>query len=178
MFDPRGAGAGLATATFFYTTEGLGKEFLQQLFAQGVQVSRDDRQILDFVVRGQYAVAIAPSENFAAQLRHRGIVVEMLEPGTVREGSYLTAGLASVGVVNQGPHPNATKVYLDWLLSQEAQTAFNKAAGYVSRRQDVPTDHVSPLIVPKAGVSYPALYKQQYVELRDEVVEFLRGIIH
>jgi iron(III) transport system substrate-binding protein len=177
MFDPRSAGAGLATMTFFYTTEGLGKEFIQQLVANGLNISRDDRQILDFVVRGQYAIALAPSENFASQLRSRGVVVELLRPDAVREGSYLTAGVGSIGLLNQGPNPNATRVYLDWFLSRDAQYVFNKATGYVSRRQDVPTDYVSDDLVPKPGQTYQANYKQQYVELRDEVMDFLRVTI-
>ncbi len=55
-----------------------------------------------------------------------------------------------MSVVEGAPHPNAVKVYLDWLLSKEGQTLFAKAMNYISARVDVPTDH-SPWRVPKPG---------------------------
>jgi iron(III) transport system substrate-binding protein len=68
MLDPRGAGAGLATATFFFTTPSLGQEYLSQILAAGLVFSKDERQILDWVARGQYPVALAPSETVAVEL--------------------------------------------------------------------------------------------------------------
>jgi iron(III) transport system substrate-binding protein len=177
IFDPRGAGAGLGTMTYFYTTESLGKGYIQQLVANGLHVSRDDRQILDFVVRGQYAIALAPSLNFAMQLQSRGIAVELFRPELVREGTYLSTGVGSVGMVNQGPNPNAARVYLDWFLSRDAQYAFNKVTGYASRRLDVTNDYAPDYIVPKPGVAYQPNYKQPYVELRDEIMDYMRTFI-
>ena len=52
---------------------------------------------------------------------------------------------------NKAPHPNAAKVYINWLLSKEGQTVFARANGYVSARLDVPTDHAEPWRVPQPG---------------------------
>src|SRR5947209_297661 len=62
MRDPLTAGPGLATATFWYAEGALGKEFMQKLFTQQkVIFSGDDRQMLEWVARGEYLVAAAPS---------------------------------------------------------------------------------------------------------------------
>ncbi|MBM2811975.1 MAG: ABC-type Fe3+ transport system periplasmic component, partial [Chloroflexi bacterium] len=151
MYDPRGAGAGFATTTFLYTYPALGKDYLRQLFSQDIAFSRDDRQLIDWIARGQYAIAIAPSERMYTEFSSRGIEVGMMGAEDLAEGSYLTAGVAAVGVINNPPHPNATKVYLDYLLSREAQLEFSQATGYVSRRTDVPTDHLPGYVIPKQG---------------------------
>ena len=54
MRDPRLAGGGLAIATLWYVNPKLGKEFIQKIFtAQELALSRDDRQLLDFVGQGE-----------------------------------------------------------------------------------------------------------------------------
>jgi iron(III) transport system substrate-binding protein len=177
MYDPRGAGASLATVTFMYTTQGLGKDYVTKLFGQNIKLSRDDRQVLDWVVRGDSPIAIAPSEKFAAEFQEKGIKLNVMGADDIKEGSYLTAGVASFGVLNRAPHPNATKLYIDWLLSQEAQLAFAKGAGYASFRTDVPTDFLPSYLVPKPNVQYQENHKQPYVELKDEIIEFLKTVI-
>jgi iron(III) transport system substrate-binding protein len=151
MFDPRVPGTGQGMATFFYTEDTLGKDFMRQLFAQNLAFSRDDRQIVDWVVRGQYSVQLGASQQIAADLRAKGISIEMLSASEVAEGGYLSAGPGSVAFIKQAPNANAAKVYLDWLLSQEAQFALSRALGYVSRRTDVPSDHVPDYLVPRHG---------------------------
>lgn len=177
MLDPRLAGAGFATATFFYSTESLGKEYLRQLLGHGITFSRDDRQVLDFVARGQYAIAVAPSDRMYTEFKGRGVDIGMTGAEELAEGSYLTAGVAAVGVVNQPPHPNATKVYLDYLLSREGQTTVSQGIGYVSRRLDVPSDHLPAYVIPKPGVAYQENHKEPYFVIREEVSEFIRSII-
>jgi iron(III) transport system substrate-binding protein len=177
MLDPRGAGAGLATATFLYATPSLGRDYLERLFAAGITLSKDDHQVQDWVGRGQYPLALALNETSAIELRRKGVPIDMLGAELVQESSYLTSSYGSLGVVSRAPNSNAAKVYLDWLLSQEGQTDISKAAGYPSRRLDVPTDHLNPLVVPKPGVEYRDNYRESMVRMRDDVVAFLNTII-
>ena len=80
MRDPLTAGPGLATATFWYAQPGLGKEFLQKFFTQQkVIFSRDDRQMLEWVARGEYIIAAAPSELHATGLRAKGLT-QVIDP--------------------------------------------------------------------------------------------------
>jgi ABC-type Fe3+ transport system substrate-binding protein len=117
------------------------------------------------------------SQLIAAELQSKGIEIGMLGDADIAEGSYLTSGSGSLAVLNQPPHPNATTVYVDWLLSREAQHAFARAIGYTSRRTDVPSDHVPEYLIPRPGKSYMEIYRQEALEQRDELVEFLRSIL-
>ncbi len=175
--NPTSAGGGLAAFTFFYTTEGLGKEFIQRLLTHDVTLSLDDRQILDWVARGQYPIAIGPSNVLTNEYIERGLPVRMLDSEKLVEGAYLTAGNGTLAVVKNPPHPNATKVFLDWWLGKDAQTAWTKTIGFASLRTDVPKDNVDPLNVPKDGVVYQNNHSEQYVKLRDEIVAYIKTII-
>jgi ABC-type Fe3+ transport system substrate-binding protein len=57
-------------------------------------------------------------------------------------------------LVNKAPHPNAASVFLNWVLGKEGQTAWSKAMDHLSKRVDVPTDHLSPYIIPPANAKY------------------------
>jgi iron(III) transport system substrate-binding protein len=176
MYDPRVAGSGTSLATFFYTHDELGKEFLRQLLAQNLVFSRDDRQLLDWVVRGQYTIAIAPAERMTAEFRGKGVPVYLIGAESVKEGTYLAAGTSSVGVVNRAPHPNALRVYLDYLLSRDGQLEWSKGTGFASRRTDVPTDHLPDYVIPKPAVRYQESWKEEYIDLKDEVTDYLRAL--
>jgi iron(III) transport system substrate-binding protein len=177
MIDPRGPGSGLASATFFYKTPSLGKEFLTELFANGLVLTRDDRQQADWVARGQYPIGLATSDFAAVALKNSGVPIEFLPGDHMPEGTYLTASGGSVGVINRAPHPNAAKVYVDWLLSKDGQEAAARAYGYPSLRVDASTEGLPSFLIPKAGVQYDQSAKEPYVRLKDEVTEFLKTVI-
>jgi iron(III) transport system substrate-binding protein len=177
MFDPRAGGAGLGMATFFQLAPGLGRDFLADLFASGLVFTRDDRQLLDWIARGQYAIAIGPSDHIAVELKGRGVPLEVPDAHGIQEGSYLTGASGGLSVFNRAPHPNATKVYLNWFLSREGQTAFSQAAGYPSRRLDVPTAHLSPDSVPKPTGQYIENYKESFIQVQVEVQAFAQSVL-
>ena len=61
-----------------------------------------------------------------------GLPVEPLPP--IKEGTYVSMGNGGPIVIKNGPHPNATKVLINWLLSKEGQEIYSKAQGQPSRR--------------------------------------------
>lgn len=178
MRDPTGPGPGLATVTHWYAHNALGSEFIRDLFVkQKMILSRNDRQLLDWVTRGRYAIVISPSELATSELEAKGVHVELMGADQLKEGSYLTAAFGSVALINRAPHPNAAKTYINWLLSRKAQTAWSHASGYPSRRLDVPRDKVNPLSVPKEGRVYQENYREEYVRMRDKVRALLREVV-
>ena len=58
---------------------------------------------------------------------------------TIKEGYYAASGSGNVVLLKNAPHPNATKVFVNWLLSKDGQTAVTKALGQPTRRLDVDT---------------------------------------
>jgi iron(III) transport system substrate-binding protein len=174
--DPKSAGGGLAAFTFFYSTESLGKDFVQRLLAHEPVLSLDDRQILDWVAKGQYPIAIGPSNVLTNAFIEQGLPVKMMDSANLAEGAYITAGNGTLAIVRNPPHPNALKVFLDWWLSKEAQTEWTNKIGFASLRTDVPTDKVDPLNIPKANVTYQNNHTEKYVKMREEIVLYIRSI--
>ncbi len=75
---------------------------------------------------------------------------------TPDEGSFLD-GSGFADIVNRAPHPNAAKVWINWFLSREGQTANTRASGVQSTREDIPTDFLVPSTVRQPGVKYRRL---------------------
>jgi iron(III) transport system substrate-binding protein len=176
--DPLSAGGGLGNSTLWYTHEGLGKDFIRKLLTQKDMVMpRDDRQMLDFAAQGKYSIAIGPSDVLTNEFIARGLPLKHLHPETLREGTYITAGNGSLVIVRNAPHPNALRVYVDYLLSPEGQLEWSKAARFASLRRDVPKDHVLDILVPKENMTYRDISMRRYVEMREEIVQFIKSVL-
>src|SRR5438093_10645662 len=88
---------------------------------QDIFTSNEERQIVDFVARGRYPIAIGPSGTLTFQLKAQGLPVELFGSAGLQEGGFVTASNGTISVVKNTPHPNAVKVYLNYLLSNEGQ---------------------------------------------------------
>jgi iron(III) transport system substrate-binding protein len=176
--DPLSAGGGLGNSTLWYTHESLGKDFMRKLLTQKDMVMpRDDRQMLDFAAQGKYPIAIGPSDVLTNEFIARGLPLKHLHPETLKEGTYITAGNGSLVIVRNAPHPNALRIYVDYLLSPEGQLEWSKAARFASLRRDVPRDHVLDILVPKENMTYRDISMRRYVELREEIVQFIKSVL-
>jgi ABC-type Fe3+ transport system substrate-binding protein len=101
----------------------------------------------------------------------QGASITVVDPRQLREGQDLSPKNGNVALYRNAPHPNATKIYLNWLLSQEGQTIFAQNMGYVSARKDVPTEHVAPWRVPQPGAIRS--YTPEAMEAKDRLLPLL-----
>ncbi|MGH7771953.1 MAG: hypothetical protein ACREQA_06910 [Candidatus Binatia bacterium] len=62
-----------------------------------------------------------------------------------KEGTFVTFGSGPPVVIKNPPHPNATKVFVNWLLSKEGQETWGKAHGQPTRRVDVDTSSLAEI---------------------------------
>ena len=178
MRNPTLAGGGQSQVQFWYGTPGLGPDFVRQLITQqGVVFSNDDQQLIDWVARGQYPIGIGISDPLVAEAVSKGLPIRQVPGPQMQEGTYLTAGPGSVLIPHNVPHPNALKVYVDYLLSAEGQAEWVKLVGFPTLRVDVPVDPAFEILVPKAGAAFPATYKEPYVKQRGEVLQFVQSIV-
>ena len=80
-------------------------------------------------------------------------------PKTFKEGGGLVQQFGTITLVNKAPHPNAARVFVNWLLSRKGQIALQKTlvnseSPPDSLRIDIPKDDV-PLLSRRAdGVNY------------------------
>jgi iron(III) transport system substrate-binding protein len=160
--DPIPSGAGNVVFRFLWQALGPEQavEFFRGLKAQAAVVDRDQRRQIEWVARGRYPVLLAPSDGVAAPLREQGLQFSTL--GHFKEhGTATTASFGSLMLINQAPHPNAQKVFANWILSREGQTAYSVGMEQPSRRLDVPTDHLDPDVLLRSDIKYwPSYYEE------------------
>jgi len=133
--DPRAGGVG--TLAFSALRKELGDSAVRALLIdQQTSLSADKRQFTEFVVRGRYPIGIGVVDPYLAPFWDQGLGKDVKTLPT--KVQVMTPGSGGVGVFSKAPHPNATKVFIDWLLSQETQADWAKTAATNSRRLDVP----------------------------------------
>jgi ABC-type Fe3+ transport system substrate-binding protein len=109
-----------------------GMEFLRALAKQDiVNVDATNRAVLDEVILGQYAIALTIFNHHAVLSAEKGAPVAWLKVEPI------PAPFHSIGLVKNAPHPNAAKLLIDFLLSEEGQRAFADA-GYLPAMPSVP----------------------------------------
>jgi iron(III) transport system substrate-binding protein len=135
ILDPRSPGAGTATWAFFLKIKG--EEFLRKLAAQDMLLSRDQRQLGDSLAKGNIALTIGLSYYSLAPFLKAGLPIKPLPEA--KEGTYTSCGSGALSIVKNTPHPHATKVFINWLLSKEGQEVYGRAMGQATRRLDVET---------------------------------------
>jgi iron(III) transport system substrate-binding protein len=149
--DPRKSGTGQATFLFFYRHPELGADFIRALSRQSLTLLKNYAQEVDMLGQGRFPVGIGLSDSMIEERTKRGVPIVIVDPRQMKEGTPISPVSGGLSLVNRAPHPNAAKLYINWLLSKEAQTIFARATGYISNRVDVPTDHAPPWRIPQPG---------------------------
>ena len=172
--DPRTPGPGQATFSFFYMHPDLGPDYIRALLRQDILIIKNYRQEIDFLAQGKYPILIGTSGSTLEARMKQGLPIGIVEPHQLTEGSDVSPESGAVTLFKNYPHPNAVKIYMNWLLSREGQLSFARATGYISSRLDVPTDH-APARVPIPGSV--KTYDQAAIDRRPEILLFLRKVI-
>ncbi len=145
--DPLVPGPISAAHIFFYRQTDLGAEFLRRLHAEtDIAIVRSNEQMLDWLSAGKFAFGIGARDVDTAMMQ--GLPLNQFLPGSLREGSSVTAYNGTLSFFNRAPHPNAAKVVVNWLLSREGQSAWlaaNQRTGglYDSLREDISREKVN-----------------------------------
>lgn len=135
ILDPRSAGGGTSTWAFLYKTKG--EEFLKKFVGQELFLSRDQRLLGESLAKGRFALTIGLSYYTLAPFIRANQPIKPLPEA--KEGSYTSSGSGTLSAVRNSNHPNATKVFVNWLLGKEGQEVYGKAMGQATRRLDVDT---------------------------------------
>ncbi len=129
----RGSGAPQFVGNIFTSMgQEAGKAYLQKLRQQNIAKSTASaRQILDLVIAGEYPLSIQIFNHHAFISKVAGAPVEWhpLEP--------VTATNNSIGIAKTAPHPHASMLFLDFVLSRRGQRVF-QAANYLPAHPEVP----------------------------------------
>jgi ABC-type Fe3+ transport system substrate-binding protein len=59
-----------------------------------------------------------------------------------------------MGLMNNAPHPNAAKLFVNWAASREGMQVITKHGGLAGVRTDVDKAHMWPPMIPQPGREY------------------------
>jgi iron(III) transport system substrate-binding protein len=171
--EPRTTGAGSALAAYWLVVKGEG--WVRQLLGHGVVITRDLRQLAEWLVRGRYPISIGAAARDIRQFQVHGLglKIEPLAPRSVL-GSRLGPGFGTVMLINRAPNPNAAKVYINWLLSKAGQGRWVEVVQENSRRLDVPGP---PDTAPDPTVQYTNVNKEEYLPFMVKARELAKEVL-
>jgi ABC-type Fe3+ transport system substrate-binding protein len=133
FLDPRTPGSG--ASMWSYLREVKGEEYLRKLVAQKLQLSRDQRVLAEILAKGKISLVLGLTYYSYAPFVKAGLPVEPLP--VPKEGVYVSGGSGHLVVLKNAPHPNATRLFLNWFLSREGQETYTRAMHQPTRRLDV-----------------------------------------
>jgi iron(III) transport system substrate-binding protein len=165
---------------FLYHNREIGPDFVRRLLTEmDVTVSRDMRQMVDWLARGKCAItALQNADRLDIwDAKKQGLPVDAFASDRFKEGVLMGSGGANIMLINRAPHPNAAKVFVNWLLSREGQIAYQKLveSGRNSLRIDIPKDDVPAYARIIPGAKYVLLDDPAYSDL-DAVRRFVSEV--
>ena len=126
----------------------LGDDVIKRLFVdQEPVLSRDTRQIAEFMVRGRYPIALAVNPLLLAQFQKQGLG-KNIKLAHLPELDVMSFS-STVWLVNRAPHPNAAKLFVNWLLTKDAQVHWAREVEQNSRRFGI--EPGNPHLLPPKG---------------------------
>ncbi|MGB7951464.1 MAG: extracellular solute-binding protein [Candidatus Binatia bacterium] len=177
--DPRGA-ALLTPVLILYHRPGVGPDFLRRFYTEtDITLFRDRRQGTNWLATGKFPLCHLCREIDKAA--KQGLPVDEIPPDKLKEGGTIGGGGSSVlALINRAPHPNAAKVFINWYLSREGQSVWQKVMNVReveasdSMRVDIPKEDVLPDGKRVAGREYQVIGYLDPEPVRKLLQEILR----
>lgn len=173
FYDPRGGGAGSTTLAMIRKM--YGDEKVKTLLVDQKPVfSTDKRQFTEWVIRGRYPIGFGVVDAYLAPFHKQGVGKDVK---TLRsKAEVLTTGSGTFVVMQNNPNPNATKVFVNWLLTPPVQALWAKSAVTNSRRLDVPSGSEDTRPDPDRLDSYINFNRQENYHMKDEAQTLARQL--
>ena len=157
--DPRTPGSG--SSMWSHMNYIKGEEYLKKFVGQKLFVTRDLRLLAENLAKGKIAVTsgIGYSE-FQPFIKANLPVTPLPVP---KEGLYASGGYGHLVILKNQPHPNATRVFVNWLLGRDGQEIFARGMGVGSRRLEIDTKWLKAygVIAAKDGLTVEQFYKME-----------------
>ncbi len=136
--------------------------------------SRDQRQMNEGLIRGQYAIAVGTIVTTFQEFQAQGLGknVKNLFSDDI---AFLYGD--TVWAINRGPHPNAAKLYANWLLTKEGQTAYSKFLKLNSRRTDVEIVDAAAAPPPGAEKRFKSSATPEVLAAQEETWSLAEGLL-
>jgi ABC-type glycerol-3-phosphate transport system substrate-binding protein len=129
------------------------------------------------MARGQFAMSLGPSmDALLKRYKDAGLDFDIRPLGNaVAFGAYSNSGGSNLIMMKDAPHPNAAKIFVNWMLSKDIATRLAKAQNQDSSRVDIPSQlpaHEQAL----AGAHYLEPQREAAVEELNAAHDLIRQI--
>lgn len=173
--DPAFRGSGQSYA--YVLRRGLGDEGLRKLIVdQKVRFVAKQHEVTEALARGTAWIGIGPIvTSLLEPYKKAGLDLDVRAFGNGPEVNEMSTGGSTLFVYKDRPHPNATKVFINWLLSKDIQAGLGEAMQMDARRQDVPST-AGPDRTPIKGAKYLATQREEYVNDVRQAIKFIAEI--
>jgi len=172
-FDPRRSGPGQTPVGYLAAL--FGHQYLKDLFiGQQVKLTADNRQLAEWVARGEYPIGIGLVQFAVETYRKQGLPIARVYP---KDGpGSLTGGFSVVMLIKNAPHPNAAQLFANWFAGKEAQAIYEAQMMETSLRTDISGTNLPDYVKPQPGVAYPVddYSYEHYTKIRVPAVEMLQ----
>ena len=104
----------------------LDDDFWRRLGLHGVKIGPSFREIQLWLAQGQVAISLTSLDSTMAPYVKQGAPIKAVE---MAEGVTTMPLVVAFALIKNGPHPNAARVFVNWLLGPEGQQTYADAAG-------------------------------------------------
>lgn len=174
--DPYLPGIGLFNASRYYLQ--FGEDFLRRLYSDQKPVTvRDRRQINDWLARGTYPIALDADDDEVKRMQREGLPVAAVY-GLTDMQPILSAGIGQLAIVDHTPHPNAAKLFVNWIASKEGLTVLARSRGAMPTRMDIEASQWLPEeMIPKPGIQYRDMHDWNLAAERQKTRDIMMGLL-
>ena len=158
---------GSTALTYVYHHPQLGPKFVERIYRDmEPTLFRDIRQGTDWLSQGKFALCFLCRRIDRAAMQ--GLPVAELNPYQIEERPGIGSGSGALVLMNQHPHPNGAKVFINWYLSLEGQIAFRQAntdeLRVTSLREDLPPEIVPPTAARRKDKDYLLINRSEWMD--------------
>ena len=172
--DPRLTGPGINLAVLIH--EVLGKDGLKRVIVDQDSVFYNRAvQATEALFRGKADFVVAMALDVVPTYAKAGMVFDVRPVGTDAKTAYLAAGGSALTLFDRAPHPNAARLFVNWILTKEIQEGLSQATKWDAVRADVaPVSSGGLRLV--ASEKYIEVQSQAMLARKVAVWEFVRAL--
>lgn len=140
MNDPRLTTSAYQMIVVLMDSKAWDEEYIRALYRQNPRFYVTGAEAFPALARGEINLVVDGADANAGRFALEGAPIQAID---MKDGILLTT--ASIAAISGGPNPNATRVFINWLLSPEGQSIAGKAQGNKMVRKDIPDFRPAPL---------------------------------
>lgn len=118
--------------------------------------------------QGKALVTLGPQSGYVLEFLQAGVPMAFINP---EEGVYQTSGNQTIALIKNRPHPNATRLFVNWYLTREGMSIVARTGIRQTCRLDIPEEIIKELPDEKKrqpGIKYFSVETEEYLRVGED----------